>query len=45
MADLACNMVYVYLAGCWSWLNRATAVRDSANAPHFGGEIPKGNRR
>lgn len=28
MADLACNMVYVYLAGAWSWLNRATAARD-----------------
>lgn len=28
MAELACNMVYVYLAGAWSWLNRATAARD-----------------
>lgn len=25
---LACNMVYVYLAGCWSWLNRAAAARE-----------------
>jgi hypothetical protein len=26
--ELACNMVYVYLAGAWSWLNRATAARE-----------------
>jgi hypothetical protein len=28
MTGLGCNMVYVYLAGAWSWLNRATAARE-----------------
>lgn len=47
MAELACNMVYVYLAGAWSWLNRATAARDrltfrecSKAAGHAGEHMP-----
>lgn len=40
-------MVYVYLAGAWSWLNRATAARDrltfrecSKAAGHAGEHMP-----